>query len=554
MKFPQTDRATPESSTARQHGLLSFFLIALAALLPVCVLHLGYTGSDFEFHLGSWREVLEAWRSGVALPSWASHANFGQGEPRFLFYPPLSFFLGAGLYAMVGNALAPQAFIFVSLLLAGLAMRSFASDFLDRKDATFAAILYSTSYYLVVSALLRFAAAEVFSAAFLPLLLKYLLRSLTRPNPADCARLGLCFAGIWLTDIPAAIGVTWAFFLCSLLDLALRRQVKAFLSYGLAQAMGFVLIAFYLIPALLEKKNISSRVLLKTDYRESFLFTGKSSWFLLKYPLWAWVILGVALVWWGLRSRAIRNDSRRQRSFSLMAWLTALVFFLETPFSLPLWAHLPQLAFVQFPYRLDLVLGCIFPLIALAALRRPSYRIALCVFWLGWLLLPIGTRLRQAKAHHETVTAAQVQQHVEQGYPGIHEYAPASSEGGGRPQILPRIAPAGANPACAPTLETWQPEKLAFRSSANIPCSYQLDVLFYPDWRVALDGQSAPILHQAPNGLILVDTPPGDHQVELRFRRFTPAAVLSALVTLLGILAAAWMLLRKPTRKLATNP
>ena len=182
---------------------------------------------------------------------------------------------------------------------------------------------------------------------------------------------------------------------------------------------------------------------------------------------------------------------------------------LETPFSLPLWAHLPQLAFVQFPYRLDLVLGCIFPLIALAALRRPSYRIALCVFWLGWLLLPIGTRVRQAKAHHETVTAAQVQQHVEQGYPGIHEYAPASSEGGGRPQILPRIAPAGANPACAPTLETWQPEKLAFRSSATIPCSYQLDVLFYPDWRVTLDGQSAPILHQAPNGLILaIDTLP----------------------------------------------
>ena len=96
---------------------------------------------------------------------------------------------------MVGNALAPQAFIFVSLLLAGLAMRSFASDFLDRKDATFAAILYATSYYLVVSALLRFAAAEVFSAAFLPLLLKYLLRSLTRPEPCGLRPAGALFCG-----------------------------------------------------------------------------------------------------------------------------------------------------------------------------------------------------------------------------------------------------------------------------------------------------------------------------------------------------------------------
>ena len=64
-------------------------------------------GHDFDFHLVSWLEVARAWHNGLFYPHWASSANFGAGEPRFVFYPPASWMLGAALGTVVGWHAAP---------------------------------------------------------------------------------------------------------------------------------------------------------------------------------------------------------------------------------------------------------------------------------------------------------------------------------------------------------------------------------------------------------------------------------------------------------------
>src|SRR5579872_2429224 len=69
------------------------------------------SGHDVEFHLYSWLEVLSQWREGVFFPRWAALAQFGYGEPRFVFYPPASWTIGAALSAIFPWVVVPSVYI-----------------------------------------------------------------------------------------------------------------------------------------------------------------------------------------------------------------------------------------------------------------------------------------------------------------------------------------------------------------------------------------------------------------------------------------------------------
>jgi uncharacterized membrane protein len=109
------------------------------------------SGHDVEFHLYSWLEVLSQWKHGIIYPRWAALANFGYGEPRFIFYPPLSWTLGAVLTAIFPWPLVASIYIWIVLVAAGVSMFLLAREWLDRRDATFAAVLYAVNpYHLVI--------------------------------------------------------------------------------------------------------------------------------------------------------------------------------------------------------------------------------------------------------------------------------------------------------------------------------------------------------------------------------------------------------------------
>jgi hypothetical protein len=59
--------------------------------------------------------VQQSWLHGIPYPHWMPSANYGAGEPRFMFYPPLTWMLGAALGFVLPWTLSPCAdFLFLA--------------------------------------------------------------------------------------------------------------------------------------------------------------------------------------------------------------------------------------------------------------------------------------------------------------------------------------------------------------------------------------------------------------------------------------------------------
>ena len=89
-------------------ALLPIPLAAFLAVVPMLVRG-NSCGHDFDFHLLSWLEAATQ-LAHFHYPHWAYTPAFNAGEPRFIFYPPLSWALGALLGLLLPWAAVPAAF------------------------------------------------------------------------------------------------------------------------------------------------------------------------------------------------------------------------------------------------------------------------------------------------------------------------------------------------------------------------------------------------------------------------------------------------------------
>src|SRR2546421_400482 len=169
------------------------------------------SGHDFGFHAASWLDAAGQWREGIFFPRWTEWANHGFGEPRFIFYPPLSWMLGAALSFVVPWNAVPGVFTVIVQTMAGLCSFALARRFLPKNAALFGAACYAANPYALLVVYMRSDFSEQLACALMPLVvltglqLCGLVENRRRSFSRAMAFFALAFAAVWLSNAPAAV-------------------------------------------------------------------------------------------------------------------------------------------------------------------------------------------------------------------------------------------------------------------------------------------------------------------------------------------------------------
>jgi len=508
------------------------------------------SGHDVEFHLYSWLEVLSQWKRGIFYPRWAALAHFGYGEPRFIFYPPGSWTLGAIVSAVLPWPLASGVYIWLALLASGTSMFLLARLWLDRREATFAAVLYAVNPYYLVIVYWRSAFAELLAGSLVPLLPLLLLRS-EKPDRRMIAGLGVLLAAAWLANEPAAVMIHYSAALL-LLGMAWQRRSPRILLVGAAAvALGAGLAAFYLLPAIYEQRwvNIAQVISPGVRFVDNFLFTTTSD---SDHNAFNRLVSWMAVTEIGLTfmaawaSRRWRGGNRGLWSLMLL-WAAAGALVMVST-STPLWSALPKLRFVQFPWRWLLCLGVPFSLLTVMGIRRWSLRIA--VYLAALCMMSFVWQHYQAPWWDGADDLRELQDNMSSGagYEGTEEYLPVGADVSAIDKNAGQVAverpspedsgqteapvdhdpvdhslvvhgPVDHGPVDHIQVHEWAPDNKRFTAETAAPENLVVHLFNYPAWRVEVNGHPVRALTREDAGQIMIPVGAGENRVSIKFVR-----------------------------------
>ncbi len=537
--FRKSEESRGEMSLLRVLALLAAtcFLVVSPFLLW------GYSPShDFDFHLSSWLEVCSQWRQGVVFPQWLASANYGFGEPKLVFYPPSSVYLGALLCRLLPVRMAPGAYVWLVLLLAGLCMFRLAREYYPRPWALCAALLYLANPYLLLDVYRRFAAAESLVVSILPLIVLGVLR-VDRGERFATLYLVLGVAAATLTDIPSALIVDYSVGLVALLVSLRSRSLRPLIQIMIAGLLGTMLCSFYLVPGLAEAGWIRSGALLQLIRPESnFLFNSRP-WNLFDWALWEVAAGEIFLMLFAFRrwKQLIRLPSALRLT---IAALSGVGIFLMVPISRLFWKTLPKFDYIQFPWRWLIVL-CFGVAVATAELLRVGDRTTR-IFGALATFLVVGCVVAYTVFGYFVpgpLQFARIEAAVNQGeepsyfFP-THAVPVLETDRTPKVRFIPDLPPQLGNM----TLKLWEATRKVIEVDTTRPATVGLRLFSYPRWLVYVNGKPTE-MRQDGRGAIVVPVPAGQSRIDVVFEP-APSRSLALTLTLAAICllpAALWL-------------
>jgi hypothetical protein len=565
---------SPENSEEQSQvrGRYRVWLLAFGASLLASVLivmpffWLGSpSGHDIAFHAGSWLDAAGQWKEGIVFPRWTEWANHGFGEPRFIFYPPLSWMLGAALSFVGGWDAVPGVFVVLVQTLAGMCAFALARRVLPERAALFGAFCYAANPNALLIVYLRSDFAELLASAFFPLLflvafeLNGVLENRKRSFSHGMGMFGIIFAVVWLSNAPAGVLASYSVTLVFVWAAATRKSWLPLARGGVGVALGFGLAAFYIVPAAYEQRWVNIAQALSTGLlpQENLLYsqTGDPehnffNWVASSTAVLMIVLTGAAAI--AARRGVMCEEERgeKRKLWGVLLLLSAAATLLMFRVTAILWRVLPELRFVQFPWRWMSILAVAFAVFAGASVARRR----------GWILMiPVvvilgGTGAFLAKQgwwDGDDIPTLQAAIEQGDGFDGTDEYDPVGDDHYNLPakaslvRMLPPDEDSSKMPNAIVSVERWTAEEKVLRVKAQGTLRLALRLINYPAWRVEVNGRQIAPEQADDYDQMIVPLGAGESRVRVLFTR-TRDRTLGGVLTAASLLAAVF-LMRRPS-------
>lgn len=518
------------------------YLIVLAAALllyaPVLLFGMpyGHDGATYAAWLEAFSQEIG---DGVLYPRWLASMGQGAGSPAFFFYPPLAYYVMAGMALLAAPGtdvfLRMGAGLFPFFAISGLGFYWAVRPSLGKAGALSGAIVYLLlPYHYGVDLWFRGDAAEFAGYGFAPLCLGFLLR--LDQNWRAAAGLAVSFALMVLTHLPTALILALGLGVVALWRGWDLRNPLTLVRFAVAIITGLALCGLYLVPAL-TMQDITSMHRMWADrfaYSANFLVTSSDPNML---PILKALALASAAIL--LPAAALLNSTRR-RLLLLLAGATAGIWFAMLPASGLFWEMLAPLQKVQFPWRfgilLDLALAALAGAAVKAALRRRDrlglYACAaggagLVLANLPFLIAGPATQMPFMEA-----AAARLVREAIATRRDTAEYRPPTARKSAPPGPAVSVAAGSARVQVV----HWRSREIALQVEARQPSIILIRHYHAPLWEaVADEGPRLPLGAAPESGLMQLSVSAGDYRVMLRLR-FAPAERWGAVASMAGLI------------------
>lgn len=364
--------------------LLLFEVVGVAAISLVTILPLFHSGF-FPMHDNTQVqrvfEMQKALRDGMFPVRWVDDLGYGYGYPLFNFYGPFAYYVGGILAFFIDILSATKVMLGIAMVGSGVAMYSFAKSFWGKWGGIASAVLYLFAPYHALNLYVRGDIGELWAYLFLPLLGFGLYRlygeflAFEKHNRGKAGLLissfktiflaGVGLAGIIIShNLSAFMAIPFFAAVVIVIFFTVKNKILVAGSLMLMLIIALGLSGFYWIPVFAEMKytNVLSQVGGGADFHTHFVCLSQ-----LWQSQWGFggsapgcvdglsFMVGKLNIIFSILALILLPFLRKQRHLLVVSIISLIglgvSIFLMLSISQIFWEKIPQMAFLQYPWR-----------------------------------------------------------------------------------------------------------------------------------------------------------------------------------------------------------